>query len=57
MKVLHGAREKCNYMVSVQHACEGEITPPRSLARYAPAVRLRRALPAHKSRDKSKRSS
>ena len=28
------------------------MTPPRSLGRYAPAVRLRRALPAHRLRDK-----
>ena len=28
------------------------MTPPRSLGRYAPAVRLRRALPAHEWRDK-----
>lgn len=28
------------------------MTPPRSLGRYAPAVRLRRALPAHELRDK-----
>lgn len=26
------------------------MTPPRSLGRYAPAVRLRRALPAHRER-------
>lgn len=28
------------------------MTPPRSLGRYAPVVRLRRALPAHEWRDK-----
>ena len=28
------------------------MTPPRSLGRYAPAVRLRRALPDHEWRDK-----
>jgi hypothetical protein len=36
----------------VQHAGEDEITPPRSLGRYAPAVRLRRALLAHRWRDR-----
>lgn len=32
----------------------GEMTPPRSLGRCAPAVRLRRALPAHRERDEAK---
>jgi len=36
----------------VQNAGISEMTPPRSLGRYAPAVRLRRALPAHEWRDK-----
>ena len=36
----------------MQHAGKDEMTPPRSLGRYAPAVRLRRALPAHRLRDK-----
>lgn len=44
MKVLHVAGEKCGRRMKVQHVDEGEITPPRSLGRYAPAVRLRRAL-------------
>ena len=35
----------------MQNADDGEMTPPRSLGRYAPAVRLRRALPAHEGRD------
>ncbi len=30
----------------------GDMTPPRSLGRCAPAVRLRRALPAHEWLDK-----
>ena len=36
----------------MQYAGEDEMTPPRLLGRYAPAVRLRRALPAHEWRDK-----
>jgi len=48
MKMLHVAEGKCGYRMKVQHAGEGEITPPRSLGRYAPAVRLRRALPAQR---------
>lgn len=36
----------------MRNAGVGEITPPRSLGRYAPAVRLRRALPAHEWLDK-----
>lgn len=52
MKVLHGTEGKCGYRMKVQHASKGEITPPRSLGRCAPDVRLRRALPAHRSRDK-----
>jgi len=47
MKVLYVVGEKCGYRMKVQYAKKGEITPPRSLGRYAPAVRLRRALPAH----------
>ena len=35
----------------MQNAGNDEMTPPRSLGRYAPAVRLRRALPAHEGRD------
>ena len=36
----------------MRNAGDDEMTPPRSLGRYAPAVRLRRALPAHEWRDK-----
>lgn len=36
----------------MQHASDDEMTPPRSLGRYAPAVRLRRALPAQEWQDK-----
>ena len=36
----------------MQNAGNSEMTPPRSLGRCAPAVRLRRALPAHEWRDK-----
>jgi len=32
----------------MQNAGVDEMTPPRSLGRYAPAVRLRRALPAYR---------
>ena len=35
----------------MQNAGNDEMTPPRSLGRCAPAVRLRRALPAHEGRD------
>ena len=35
----------------MRNADPGEMTPPRSLGRCAPAVRLRRALPAHEGRD------
>ena len=38
----------------MQDASVDEMTPPRSLGRYAPAVRLRRALPAHEGRDKER---
>lgn len=48
MKVLYEAGEKGCSRMKVQYADEGEITPPRSLGRYAPAVRLRRALAAHR---------
>lgn len=34
----------------MQYADKDEVTPPRSLGRYAPAVRLRRALPAQTRR-------
>ncbi|TRD79499.1 plasmid replication initiation protein, partial [Salmonella enterica subsp. enterica serovar Anatum] len=34
----------------MKNAGVDEITPPRSLGRYAPDVRLRRALPAQKER-------
>lgn len=36
----------------MRNAGNGEMTPTRSLGRYAPAVRLRRALPAHEWREK-----
>lgn len=36
----------------MQNAGNGDMTPPRSLGRYAPAVRLRRALPTHEWLDK-----
>jgi hypothetical protein len=52
MKVLHVTGEKCGCRAQVQNAGGDEMTPPRSLGRYAPAVRLRRALPAHRLRDK-----
>ena len=35
----------------MQNAGNDEMTPPRSLGRCAPAVRLRRALPANEGRD------
>ena len=50
--MLHVARGKCGFRAYVQNAGDGEMTPPRSLGRCAPAVRLRRALPAHKWLDK-----
>ncbi|GKX40936.1 hypothetical protein SOASR014_46750 [Pectobacterium carotovorum subsp. carotovorum] len=37
----------------MQNASDDEMTPPRSLGRYAPAVRLRRALPAHREQDET----
>ncbi|RRC28284.1 plasmid replication initiation protein, partial [Escherichia coli] len=36
----------------MRNADPGEMTPPRSLGRCAPAVRLRRALPAYEWLDK-----
>ena len=39
----------------MQNAGDGEMTPPRSLGRCAPAVRLRRALPDHREKEKQQR--
>ena len=45
--MLHVAGEKCGCVAEVQNVGGDEMTPPRSLGRYAPAVRLRRALLTH----------
>lgn len=45
-KVLHLAGGKCSGGAPVLNAGSGDMTPPRSLGRCAPAVRLWRALPA-----------
>ena len=52
MKVLHVTGENAATGRKGENGSYGDMTPPRSLGRYAPAVRLRRALPAHKRQDK-----
>ncbi len=48
MKVLHVTGENAATGRKGENGSYGDMTPPRSLGRYAPAVRLRRrALPAH----------
>ena len=45
MKVLHVTGENAATGRTGENGGYGDMTPPRSLGRYAPAVRLRRALP------------
>ena len=48
MKVLHVTGENAATGRTGENGGYGDMTPPRSLGRYAPDVRLRRALPAQK---------
>lgn len=52
MKVLHVTGENTATGRTGENGCYGDMTPPRSLGRCAPAVRLRRALQAHEWLDK-----
>ena len=46
MKVRHVTEESAAAGRTGEYRGSSDMTPPRSLGRYAPAVRLRRALPA-----------
>ena len=48
MKVLHVTGENAATGRKGENGSYGDMTPPRSLGRYAPAVRLRRADGTHR---------